>query len=284
MYYVNKIFIRLLSKLFEPPTYFNYVPIRDVSHDSDDTSPDADTEIVQPLNEEAVYLISGKFSPNQDSSLNVVVTTSICLPIDKEDIPICQPIVHLLGKTLNNAELSETGYNLNVQVKPYLSKDYFNPFTIALTHPSNGRFHNALTKAKKNSTIHTTGILFSIKNNFYCEIMEFQFIATKQEANTNVVVPWKLEDTEKSASQPKSTLEKRIALIQQNQSTQSLPTKTMSSAKRKNNPIKIAEISKSILLQSTDDLSNNNGPVTSEQGNVDNEEITKNTRKRRKTK
>jgi len=58
----------------------------------------------------------------------------------------------------------------------------------------------------------------------------------------------------------------------------------MSSAKRKNNPIKIAEISKSILLQSTDDLSNNNGPVTSEQGNVDNEEITKNTRKRRKTK
>jgi len=35
------------------------------------------------------------------------------------------------------------------------------------------------------STIHTTGILFSIKNNFYCEIMEFQFIATKQEATGN---------------------------------------------------------------------------------------------------
>jgi len=153
--------------------YFTYVPIRDVSHDSDDTSPDADTEIVQPLNEEAVYLISGKFSPNQDSSLNVVVTTSICLPIDKEDIPICQPIVHLLGKTLNNAELSEIGYNLNLQAKPYLSKGYFNPFIIALTHFFNGRFHNALTKAKKNSTIHATGILFSIKNNFYCESMDF---------------------------------------------------------------------------------------------------------------
>jgi len=46
-------------------------------------------------------------------------------------------------------------------------------------------------------------------------------------------VPWKLEDTEKSASQPKSTLEKRIALIQQNLSTQSLPTKTMFFRKKK---------------------------------------------------
>ena len=38
---------------------------------------------------------------------------------------------------------------------------------------------------------------------------------------------------------------------------------------------------KSILLQSTDDLSNNNSSVTSEQGNVNNEEIAKNTGKKK---
>ena len=140
-----------------------------------DTFPDADTasEIVQPPNEEAVYSISGKISLHQHSSLNVVVTTSIYVfqsirkTYQSANLSfICLAKLEqrrIVGNRLQSECTSET-----VPVKrPFQS------FSIALTHPSNGRYHNALTKAKKNSTIHATGILFSIKNNFYCESWNF---------------------------------------------------------------------------------------------------------------
>ncbi|RIA78974.1 hypothetical protein C1645_841914 [Glomus cerebriforme] len=102
-----------------------------------------------PFKEENIYLITGKFSTMQDGSINVTIITNVHLPIDKEDIPVMKPTVHLLGKTMDYAKLSEAGYTLQIQVKPYLSKDQFAPFLVNLTHPPNGRFKNALTKAKK---------------------------------------------------------------------------------------------------------------------------------------
>src|SRR5688572_8020448 len=108
---------------------------------------------------------------------------------------------------------------LQIQVKPYLSKDQFNPFLVNLTHPPNGRFKNALTKAKKNSTIHTTGLFFFADNQLYCEILEFQFItASKTETENTVSVPWKVKNephTESSSFTPKSSIERRIDLVRQ---------------------------------------------------------------------
>ena len=108
------------------------------------------TEITSPLKEENIYLlVMGKFATMQDGSINITITTNVHLFIDKEDIPVMKPTVNLLGKTLGYAELTESGYTLQLQVKPYLSKDQFAPFTVNLTHPPNGQFRNALTKARK---------------------------------------------------------------------------------------------------------------------------------------
>ena len=64
-----------------------------------------------PLKEENVYLITGKFATMQDGSINVTITTNVQICIDKEDIPVMNPTVHLLGKTLNHAELTDRGWN-----------------------------------------------------------------------------------------------------------------------------------------------------------------------------
>lgn len=77
---------------------------------NDDSSETAESEIVQPLKEDNVYLITGKFLLLKiDCSLYITVTTNICLSIDKEDIPVSKPTVHLLSKTQAYAELSEVG-------------------------------------------------------------------------------------------------------------------------------------------------------------------------------
>ena len=140
--------------------FYCYLTIQD-----NDTGFDTigESEIVQPFKEENVYLITGKFSTTQDGSLYITITTNIFLSIDKEDIPISKPTIHLLGKTQAYAELSEVGYSLPVQVKPYLSKDHFYPFTVNFTHPPNGRFRNAFTKAKKKFNCVCNWYTFSYK-------------------------------------------------------------------------------------------------------------------------
>ena len=49
--------------------------------------------------------------------------------IDEEHAPISKPIAHLIGNTTNYADITKTGYTLPIQVKPYLSKDQFQPYT-----------------------------------------------------------------------------------------------------------------------------------------------------------
>jgi hypothetical protein len=208
-----------------------------------------------PFKEENMYLITGKFSTTQDNSINVTIITNVHLPLDKEDIPAMKPTVHLLGKSMEYAQLSEAGFTLQIQVKPYLSKEQFTPFLVNLTHPSNGRFKNALTKAKKNSTIHTTGSFFFAKDQLYCEILEFQFVSAKMDTDNTITVPWKTKSDShmETSSSSKSAMERRIALVRQNLATQPPPSSKPSTLnpknKRKTLTTKIADISKSLLSQ-----------------------------------
>ena len=55
------------------------------------------------------------------------------------------------------------------------------------SHPLNGRFKNALMKARKNSTVYTIGVLFVVENQLYCEILEFQFVAAKMEIICKII-------------------------------------------------------------------------------------------------
>jgi hypothetical protein len=260
---------------FQIYRFYNYLNSQnDIDSDSND-----ELEVASPLKEENVYLITGKFAPAKDGSINVTITTNAHLYIDKEDIPIMKPTVHLLGKTSGHLDLTESGYILQIQVKPFLSKDQFAPFTINLTHPSNGRFKNALTKARKNSTIHTTGVFFFAKNQLYCEILEFQFISAKMESDNSITVPWKTNpnSNNEESSSSKSALEKRIDLIQQNLTTQ-LPSSskpsTLNKNKHKTSMTKIADISKSLLLsqnqQNDDDQPDDNTQQDDKTNNNDN--------------
>ena len=262
--------------------YYNYLT----------SSTNTDSEIndnfeATSFEEENMYLISGKFSITQDGMINVTIITSVHLPLDKEDIPTMKPTINLLGKTMNYAQLSESGFTLQIQVKPYLSKDQFNSFLVNLTHPPNGRFKNALTKARKNSTVHATGVFFFAENQLFCEILEFQFVSAKVETDSTVTVPWKSKTeshVETSSTSPKSAIEQRIASVKQNLATQP-PSSTKTSMsnprnKRKMFATKVSNISKSLLswdqpieIASDDDQE---GIEDNEEIIEDNEEIIEN--------
>ncbi|CAB4437277.1 unnamed protein product [Rhizophagus irregularis] len=228
--------------------------INNIDLDSDDGS-----EVTSPLKAENVYLITGKFSTTQDGSINVSITTNVQLLIDKEDIPIIKPTGYV--------ELTESGYTLQIQVKPYLFKDQFTPFTVNLTHPPNGRFKNALTKARKNSTVYTTGVFFFAKDQLYCEILEFQFVSAKIESDNSIVVPWKSKSDSRNEGSSKSVIEQRISLIQQNSTTQPPSSMTPTKNKRKTNMTKIADISRSLLLQNqqSDEIHDSKTSITNEE-------------------
>ena len=77
-------------------------------------------------------------------------------------------------------------------------------------------------------------------------------MSTKVETDNAITVPWKTKidsHAESSSSSPKSAIERRIALVQQNLVTQPLPTKPSKTNKRKSFATKISNISKSLLSQ-----------------------------------
>ncbi|UZO10080.1 uncharacterized protein OCT59_001678 [Rhizophagus irregularis] len=222
---------------FQIYKFYNYMTlINNTDLDSDDGS-----KVTSPLKAENVYLITGKFSTTQDGSINVSITTNVQLLIDKEDIPIIKPTVHLLGKTLGYAELTESGYTLQIQ--------------------------NALTKARKNSTVHTTGVFFFAKDQLYCEILEFQFVSAKIESDNSIVVPWKSKSDSRNEGSSKSVIEQRISLIQQNSTTQPSLSMTPTKNKCKTNMTKIADISRSLLLQNqqSDEIHDCETSITNEE-------------------
>ena len=78
--------------------YYNYLT------SSDNIDPDSNDNFEAiPFEEENMYLISGKFSTAQDGSINVTIITNMLILLNKEDIPIMKPTIHLLRKTMNYA-------------------------------------------------------------------------------------------------------------------------------------------------------------------------------------
>ncbi|UZO16932.1 uncharacterized protein OCT59_008298 [Rhizophagus irregularis] len=209
---------------FQIYKFYNYMTlINNTDLDSDDGS-----EVTSPLKAENVYLITGKFSTTQDSSINVSITTNVQLLIDKEDIPIIKPTVHLLGKTLGYAELTESGYTLQIQ--------------------------NQIT------------VLY--------------------------VVPWKSKSDSRNEGSSKSVIEQRISLIQQNSTTQPSLSMTPTKNKRKTNMTKIADISRSLLLQNqqSDEIHDSETSITNEENEEkinekieENEERNENIKKKNNT-
>ena len=98
------------------------------------------TDSIEPTSfkEENLYLVTGKFTIARDDSTDVRIISSVHLSLNKDDVPIMKPTIHLLGKIIDSAQLTEAGYALQIQVKPYLSKEQFHPFLVNLTHPENG--------------------------------------------------------------------------------------------------------------------------------------------------
>jgi hypothetical protein len=240
---------------FQIYKYSNYLN----SMSNTDSDSNEGIEITR-LEEEKIYLITGKFSVLEDNSINIVIISNVHISLDREDIPVMKPTVHLLGKTMDQAQLTEAGYSLQVQVKPYLSKENFNTFLVNLTHPVNGRLRNALTKAKKNSTIHATGLFFIAKKQLFCEILEFQFVAAKIETESTVTVPWKSKmDSGASSSKTKSSIERRIDLIRGNLETKPPTTPSLANTskqgRKRREPFtaKISNISKSLLSEDNQD-------------------------------
>jgi hypothetical protein len=236
---------------FQLYKYSNYLTS---VNNADPDSSASDSIETTSFEEENMYLMTGKFSIIPDGSINVIIISNVHIPLGRDDIPVMKPTVQLLGKTMNLAQLTEAGYDLEIQVKPYLSKEQFNPFLINLTHPPNGRFKNALIKAKKNSTIHATGLLFLADKQPYCEILEFQFVAGKTETNNTISVPWKTKTDDSTASSSKSPIERRINLIRKNLETKTptSPSATVSKKGRKRREsfaTKISDISRSLLSQ-----------------------------------
>jgi hypothetical protein len=169
---------------FQIYKYSNY--LTSASSANSDSSDDIETT---PFEEKNMYLITGKFSVSQDGSVNVTIISNVHIALDKNDILVMKPTVNFIGKTMNYVQLTDVGYTLQIQVKPYLLKEQFNTFTVNLTHPVNGRFKNALTKAKKNLTVYTTGLFFLVDKQLHCEILEFQFITEKIELESTIFIP-----------------------------------------------------------------------------------------------
>lgn len=261
---------------FQIYRYSNYLTSKT---NTDLDSSESDNIETMSFEEEKMYLITGKFSILSDDSINIIIVSNVHIPLGRDDIPVMKPTVQLLGKILNPVQLTEVGYNLEIQVKPYLSKEQFNPFLVNLTHPSNGRFRNALTKAKKNSTVHVTGLFFIADKKPYCEILEFQFVAGKIETDNSVTVPWKTNTNESTASSSKSPIDRRINLIRRNLETKTPPTPSSATASKKGRKkreaftTKLADISKSLLSRDEqEEIQDSDEEVNDDEEIEDNEE------------
>jgi hypothetical protein len=220
-----------------------------------------DDENIQPFELHAVYLVYGKFASCRDGSLDVSVTSHIRLEISPDDLPVCMPFVHLLGRTQNIPIKTDVGYQVDLQVKPYLNKEQCGTFTISLVHPPDGRFKNALEQTRKFSLVHTMGTLMFHKNKLFCDILEYQFVSTKRDDSSNIIIPWKQSTSTGESSESvavQSSLEKRIVALEKNiQEIPPLPTATKRIApptheKGKGKRPRIADIACDILKRSKD--------------------------------
>jgi hypothetical protein len=248
---------------------FNYTTFVPLSHSSSNDAAtnaenqDSDNEHVQVFEQHGVYLVTGKFAWTASGSLELAVTNSQRLHFDGETVPEGRPFVHLLGRTEDAPTRRPEGYRTVLQVKPYISKDQYDTFSVILIHPLNGRFKNALEKTRRFSLVHVMGVLLVHEDTLYCEILEYQFVSTKAEQDTHVTVPWKSNSTVQAREQTatKSSFEKRIIALHENPHGNSSPSVSENRPKRdstgKGKSVSVANLSVE-LLNNKQNLENNN--------------------------
>src|SRR6185369_4204491 len=117
----------------------------------------------QKFTQDSVYFITGKFTMLDNGLLELIVSSCRELPIEKDKIPVCKPIVFLLGRVKKVCTATESGYYLTLEVKPYLTAAISGPVNVVLTHPLNGRLKNIFTAAKTSSVIQCTAELYVIE-------------------------------------------------------------------------------------------------------------------------
>jgi hypothetical protein len=226
---------------------------------------ESNSEAIQLFEKESVYLIHAKFSATSDGSLYVSITNNVLLDIPHEDIPVSKPLVHLLGRTSNVAVKTQVGYQVSLQVKPYLSSDHCGPISVTLLHGLEGRLKKAFENTRKFSLVHATGILVVHENNLYCEILEYQFVSSKTDNSTNITVPWKQNNS--SIAESSSSIEKRIATAHKLATTaqSSTSSKRNRSPKGKGKAKKISDVALSLLdNEQTDNSSKRSNQQKSE--------------------
>ena len=184
--------------------------------ESEESEEDCHVQKIQP---DTVFFLTGKFAMLPNGSLELVVSSCKNLQIEKDKMPICKPIVYLLGKVKESCNTTDLGYYITIEVKPYLSSELCGPKDIVLTHPIEGRLKNTFTAAKKLSIIQCTGELFILDGKQYCDVIELQFINTRSElASTPTNNPWGISSNDNQRK--KSTTENRITAIHQSMQNQ----------------------------------------------------------------
>jgi hypothetical protein len=184
-----------ISKLNEDDSqiynYTVFIPISSTDENSNSSENNKSfDETLQLFQKDLVYLVYGKFGVSSNSLLDINVTQYEHLEIARDDIPISKPFVHLLGQTESIPVKSEAGYQLTIQVKPYLNKEQCGPISVTLVYFLDEYLKNAFEKTRKFALVHATGILIIYKDKWYCEISEYQFVSTnKSEDSSSIIVP-----------------------------------------------------------------------------------------------
>lgn len=240
--------------------YTNFVPLPSSDtvgqeNHGDKDEPD-DQQPVQLFKPNTLYLVNGKFVAQSDGSLEITITYSNLLEIDPTVIPVSRPFVHLLGRVENAPVKTEAGYQLDLQVKPYLSKEQCATMSISLVHPIDGRFKNALDKTRRFSLVHVMGALVIHERSVYCEILEYQFVSTRQDESSNVVVPWRTPCNDRNSTRA-STIETRIAAVHENSAANSKIGNSSTTSKKKDNGTKPADLAVTLLNKQNVDHTEN---------------------------
>jgi len=224
------------------------------NNESSEDAEDAEEDYyVEKIYEDTICFVTGKFKMLNNGSLELVLSSCKSLLIEKEKMPVCKPIIYLLGKVKQTCNTTDLGYHLTLEVRPYLSSELCGPMDVVLTHPLDGRLKNTFTAAKKLSLIQCTGELLIVDGNIYCNVIEMQFVNTRSESiSTSNNVPWATSNIDNQKK--KNSTENRISAI--HQSIQSQPPNsvkikkepgTEDKGKSPKNQIKINEIAGEVI-------------------------------------
>lgn len=222
--------------------YTSWLPLDSTELDDNDI----ENLYVHKFNQDSVYFITGKFTILDNGLLELVVSSCKSLPIDKEKIPVCKPIVYLLGRVKDACNVTDSGYHMTMEIKPYLAAEMCGPVDVVLTHPLEGRLKNTFTAAKKSSTIQCTAELFVIENKLYCDVIEMQFINLKSESSS---VPWSVTNKD-NKDKKKSPVANRIVAVHkaiQKQPPTSNNAKSETAIKEKGASVKVDNIAREII-------------------------------------